>query len=142
MTCHKKCVAKCQVGTACTPHGSQRRASALPEDVGQSRGLELLVPPAQARRASAQPEIITTAADDGDRTPQVSPWSYVVICLSLGLIMVRGANTKVYDTDSICGIKFRISDTVNPHPEWVMHLKNGALSNSTLEKPDGLNWHV
>ncbi|XP_021925331.1 PDZ domain-containing protein 8 isoform X2 [Zootermopsis nevadensis] len=72
MTCHKKCVAKCQVGTACTPHGSQRRASALPEDVGQSRGLELLVPPAQARRASAQPEIITTAADDGDRTPQAS----------------------------------------------------------------------
>ncbi|PNF14527.1 hypothetical protein B7P43_G15458 [Cryptotermes secundus] len=72
MTCHKKCVTKCQMGTVCTPHGSHRRASALPEDVGQTRGLELLVPPTQVRRASAQPEIITTAADNGDRTPQAS----------------------------------------------------------------------
>ncbi|PSN46043.1 hypothetical protein C0J52_07689 [Blattella germanica] len=70
MTCHKKCVAKCQVGTVCSPHGSQRRASALPEDGGQSRGLELLVPSSHQRRASAQPEIITTMADDGDTTPQ------------------------------------------------------------------------
>ncbi|XP_069677414.1 PDZ domain-containing protein 8 isoform X2 [Periplaneta americana] len=69
MTCHKKCVAKCQVDATCSARGAQRRASALPED-GQSRGLELLVPPAQPRRASAQPEIITTAADDGDSTPQ------------------------------------------------------------------------
>jgi hypothetical protein len=80
MTCHKKCVTKCQMSTVCMPHGSQRRASALPEDVSQSRGLELLVPPTQARRASAQPEIITTAVTDGDSMPQVSPWTYVVLC--------------------------------------------------------------
>jgi len=73
MTCHKKCVTKCQVGTVCTKHLSQRRASALPEDVSQPRGLELLVPLTQARRASAQPEIITTAAGDGDRSLQVRP---------------------------------------------------------------------
>jgi hypothetical protein len=79
MTCHKKCVAKCLMGTLCSPRGSHRRASALPEDVGQSRGLELLGPPTQVRRASAQPEIITTAADDGDKTPQVSPWCYCVM---------------------------------------------------------------
>lgn len=85
------------MGTVCTPHGSHRRASALPEDVGQTRGLELLVPPTQVRRASAQPEIITTAADNGDRTPQVGPWSYIVMCSSLGLIMIRNANTKEND---------------------------------------------
>lgn len=68
------------MSTVCMPHGSQRRASALPEDVSQSRGLELLVPPTQARRASAQPEIITTAVTDGDSMPQVSPWTYVVLC--------------------------------------------------------------
>ena len=73
MTCHKKCVAKCQLGTVCSPHGAQRRASAISDDGGQSRGLELLVPSAQPRRASAQPEIITTSVDDGDITPQVSP---------------------------------------------------------------------
>lgn len=66
------------MGTVCTKHGSQRRASALPEDLSQPRGLELLVPLTQARRASAQPEIITTAAGDGDCTPQVSLWSFVV----------------------------------------------------------------
>lgn len=118
MTCHKKCVAKCQVGTVCTPHGSQRRASALPEDVSQSQGLELLVPPTQARRASAQPEIITTTADDGGHTPQVSPWSYVVMSSSLGLVMVRNANTKAHD--SICDTKCSVCRAVNPCPTQVL----------------------
>jgi hypothetical protein len=142
MTCHKKCVAKCQMGTVCIPHGSQRRASALPEDMGQSRGLELLVPPTQARRASAQPEIITTAADDGDHTPQVSLWSYVVMCLSLGLVMVGSASTKLYGTDFICDIRFSISGTINSHPAQVRFLKNTALSKSLPDKPERLNGHV
>jgi len=87
------------MGTVCTKHGSQRRASALPEDVSQPRGLELLVPLTQARRASAQPEIITTAAGDGDYTPQVSPWSYVVLCH--GLFRV-GRQTLKWHTDFLC----------------------------------------
>nr|CAD7429133.1 unnamed protein product [Timema monikensis] len=61
MTCHKKCVNKCQSTTTC---GFQRRASALPGDV--TGGDTLGVPQTQARRASAQPEIITTTADEGD----------------------------------------------------------------------------
>jgi len=87
------------MGTVCTKCGSQRRASALPEDVSQPRGLELLVPLTQARRASAQPEIITTAAGDGDCTPQVSPWSYVVLCH--GLFRV-GRQTPKWHTYFIC----------------------------------------
>lgn len=86
------------MGTVCSTHGSQRRASALPEDVSQPRGLELLVPSAQARRASAQPEIITTAAGDGDCTPQVSPWSHVV--LYHGLFRV-GRLTPKWHTDFV-----------------------------------------
>lgn len=119
MTCHKKCVTKCQMGTVCTPHGSQRRASALPEDVCQPRGLELLVPPTQARRASAQPEIITTAAGDGDCTPQVSPWNYVVLCHSL--FRVGGPTTPKRHTDFICVgncmyyVKFIIRNDSNFH---------------------------
>nr|CAD7403184.1 unnamed protein product [Timema cristinae] len=61
MTCHKKCVNKCQSTTTC---GFQRRASALPGDV--TGGDTLGVPQTQARRASAQPEIITTTADEGE----------------------------------------------------------------------------
>lgn len=106
------------MGTVCTMHGSQRRASALPEDVSQPRGLELLVPPAQARRASAQPEIITTAAGDGDCTPQVSPSSYVV--LYHGLLRV-GRPTPKWHTDFICVdncmyyVKFIICNDSNFH---------------------------
>ncbi|XP_066999590.2 PDZ domain-containing protein 8 isoform X2 [Anabrus simplex] len=69
MTCHKKCVTKCQGGTVCMPGGIQRRASALSEDVG-SRTSELAVPVTQPRRASAQPEIIMTAAEDDNSVSQ------------------------------------------------------------------------
>ncbi|XP_063242954.1 PDZ domain-containing protein 8 isoform X2 [Bacillus rossius redtenbacheri] len=64
MTCHKKCVVKCQSGTVC---GVQRRASTAPTDTTAPDHLG--VPP-QSRRGSAQPEIITTAADDDEYVQQ------------------------------------------------------------------------
>ena len=82
MTCHKKCVGKCQAATVCGPRrlsSSGQSNLSSHSDLGSgSEGLSI-INSNQPRRASAHPEIITTAATDsdaGDVTPQVFYYFY------------------------------------------------------------------